>query len=89
MEEGRIDQSNYVKQQATVLGSLIKKIFIMKPTKPGWKKHSPHLYLKALTMQPVLLTESARSVLLASPTVRMALSTSLCPGRQFTDLFRA
>lgn len=36
-----------------------------------------------------LLTELASSFLLASPTVLIALSTSLCPGRQFTLLFRA
>lgn len=36
-----------------------------------------------------VLTESASRLLLASPTVRMALSTSRCPGRQFTHRFRA
>jgi len=35
------------------------------------------------------LTESDSRVLLASPTERMALSTSLWPGRQFTHLLRA
>lgn len=35
------------------------------------------------------LTLSDRSFLLASPTVLMALSTSLCPGRQFTERFSA
>ncbi len=43
----------------------------------------------SVVMQSILLTESARRVLLASPTVRMALSTSLWPGRQLTLLFRA
>lgn len=35
------------------------------------------------------LTESDSSLLLASPTMRMAASTSRCPGRQFTQRFSA
>lgn len=38
---------------------------------------------------PAQLTESESSLLLASPTMRMAASTSLCPGRQLTQRFRA
>lgn len=38
---------------------------------------------------PAQLTESASSLLLASPTMRMAASTSRCPGRQLTQRFRA
>lgn len=38
---------------------------------------------------PAQLTESESSLLLASPTMRMAASTSRCPGRQLTQRFRA
>lgn len=38
---------------------------------------------------PAQLTESASSLLLASPTMRMAASTSRCPGRQLTQRLRA
>lgn len=47
------------------------------------------IYFSNVTRVFDLLTESARRVLLASPTVRMALSTSLWPGREFTHLLRA
>lgn len=38
---------------------------------------------------PAQLTESESSLLLASPTMRIAASTSRCPGRQLTQRFRA
>lgn len=41
------------------------------------------------TPAPTQLTESASSLLLASPTMRMAASTSRCPGRQLTQRLRA
>lgn len=52
-------------------------------------KLSDFLTLTLLCNGDDVLTESARSDLLASPTVRMALSTSLWPGRELTHLFRA
>lgn len=72
-----------------VSGPLTQRIFTTKPTKQVQKTTESTSVLFLDFILYVVLTESARRVLLASPTVRMALSTSLWPGRQFTHLFRA
>lgn len=52
------------------------------------QRRSPETESSPLLAMPVP-TESLRSRLLASPTARRALSTSLWPGRQLTQRFRA